>query len=841
MLSASCELLIGLEDNSFIRAKYQIQDYELMLSSPPIEVVRPPNSLVKAFSSLFKSKENEDFIASIASVSDFVVTLSSSGALRVWSFTVKMYVLAEATVADSLSIYKCVVKAQDTAIIIATAFESNDSYCVSVHRFIEQDLALLTVLYAPLFFEYFDLDLSQSMVAVMWRAVGKTELACYSLTETCCSKALLSDTADDGPTSMLGVTCTDCFAAVIRNEFIGVLRSPVNQLEKESWLVGSLSTQYSELAKAYDAEMALQMRIESQSSELYAALALVRLWRPRLFNDERVMDYIVMVQEVELPYQIGILLQDMLTPRLIAHFKMTHDQLNNLLAMGQLVHLDESASAWPHSAINLLSQSLVSLSFSLTELAIDLLVLAQLIADRPEFFDIKLDCQLQDLTATTESCLAIFRGLSYTPKFDTEHQEHYENGRPVQDLSRSDRETSMQDQGVNAAPAVTMVLLERSASLIGFTDNADARSLTKWLRAKLSSIFQHFSLLLPSRNNCDSPTLLSLLVSVGQIEAAASMLDVLPPCYAGFEFESALCGKVVVDRVSVLVDSVSEGSSDEFLTGRWCRLASPSPGFKGDKSTKFLSLVSCAEKVHPSVRHDATQMLAYLAQGKPEIEDLICDIYHNFINQGQLKAAFSVLVVMSEPALHIGAFAKALLNSDNIDELPRTWTTLRKLLVESVKALAEKELFNSEMPLQCSRYSKYCTLINGSSSMSTRQFVGFHDLLYFMHLQIGQFTEAAATMYNYACKIELAIKLEGIHNKTKDFCIKLLRDSLLCASAALRSSQSDKFIAETISERSDRKRSFIGASVEAHRSDTGRMLVTKESLQQKLAELFRIS
>jgi hypothetical protein len=805
-VSASCEFLVGLETNSFIRVSYPVVDLELKLSSAKISVVKPPKSLVKAFSSLFRSTEDTDSIVSIACLPSNLVTLNSSGVLRIWSNVLRASVLAEAAVGDQPTIYKCVAKAVDAGVKVAIAYECSGSQCVSVHSYSALGLQVVAVFCAPHSSSFFDCDLNNSCLAVVWQTFNKVEVACYSFHEAVSSKVLSAVEEDGEDYRLLGVTCTEGFVALIRENYVGLLRRPVSPLEGMSWHAESVSKRFADFTHSADVETLKQLRIETQGSQLACLLGLVRLWRPRLMEEEAVELYIDRVRACYLPYHIAMVLKEALPDT--ATLLTLLEQLRSLLDNSPRVTLDESPSVWPVSVIQLLSQALISLACSLTELALDLLVLVHLTQDKAELF--REMPFLQDFTATAESCVAIYRGLSCKPK------------------------------GYQAAPAVTAVLAERSAALIGFTEFVNVFSFTDWVEATLASIFQHLKVLLPISNNCGTPTLLELLATTGQAEAVHSMLNVLPPCYAGLEFEAALFNRTGIDRVSVLADSLTEAGHQEFLTGRWWRLALNQPELHNDSlSLKLLSLVSSSERISRSAAYEAAQTLAYLAQLYTENQGLICDIYHNFIKLGCLKSAFAILLVMPEASEHISTLAQALFETGKLHEVPWAQTSLRSELMESVRELAANEHFSLDGPLQCVRYAEDAAIIFGPNIKPIRPFLGYHDLLYALELQTGQFSAAAASMYSYACKIEHALRIEGYRSQAEDFCKRLQRDALLCASVALNSSKEDWFVTSAMTRRSELKRTVEGRAVEAFGSEAEHLLVTRADLQFKLASLLR--
>eukprot|EP00359_Climacostomum_virens_P005321 CAMPEP_0204905154 /NCGR_PEP_ID=MMETSP1397-20131031/5270_1 /ASSEMBLY_ACC=CAM_ASM_000891 /TAXON_ID=49980 /ORGANISM="Climacostomum Climacostomum virens, Strain Stock W-24" /LENGTH=980 /DNA_ID=CAMNT_0052074023 /DNA_START=1088 /DNA_END=4030 /DNA_ORIENTATION=+ len=814
-LSTSSEFLIGLESNSFIKASYPIEDFELKLSNPRILVMRPPKSLVKAFSSLFKSADANDAIVSIAEVSSYVITVNSSGILRVWSSAEKMRVLAEAVVAERPSIFKVVSRAKGTSVLTAVALESSGSQSISLFSFSTHGIELLSVVSPPYSYQYFDFDLNDSTMAVVWTSESKHQIACFSVNEACNSQVLAAEL--EGYTNedmrILGVTCTNGFAAVIRARFLGLLRKPITQLEGHSWLAELVRSKYETCVDSADIEIIKQLRIEVQGfdgSWLGGSLALVRLWRPPLDSNELIEDYLERVRRTDLPYHIGMLMTETMNHQFLFNFAAMMNDMQLFLGNSQLVKLDESVSVWPNSIMHLLSQGLLSLSYSLTELALDMLILGQLTVDKSELFLDGPLIHLQELSATAESCLAIQRGLSCSPA------------------------------ACNSAPAITMILAERSAALIGFPDYIDVQNFTEWAESTLSSIFHHLKLLMPSRNNCATPTLLELLSTIGQTEAVNRVIQTLPPCYAGIEFESALCNRSGIERVSVLADATGEGGLHEFMTGRWWKLTSPPTDLhRGDLALKFLSLVGGADSVPREVALEAAQMLAYVAQAYSENEGMICDIYHNYIKLGSLSYAFALLSIMEYPEKHIASLVQALFLTGKLQELPLAQTYLRSLVIDTVRELAAKEQFSIDLPLQCARFAKEAWDMFGNRLKSTRPFLGFHDLLFSLELQTGQFAAAAAAMYSYAHKIEQAINVEGYIDKAEEFCKKLHKHALLCASTSLHASQESVFITESFKGRSSLKRTAEGKSLEPIGSEADREFVTREGLQQKLAKLLR--
>lgn len=806
----NCEFLVGLENNRFIRACYPIEGLELKLAHPKILVIHPPKSLAKAFSSLFRANDSDDAIVSITALSSCIVTVNSSGMLRVWNSAEKMKVLAEGVIGDRPNIYKVVAKSKDALVKIAVAFESCETLCVSVHSFTVQGLEMLSVLSAPCSSVFKDLDLNDSMMVVAWQTSERVILSCYSFNEAGYSQVLEAENESETDFKVQGVTCTDGFAAVVRDKFVGLLRSPVSPLESMSWLAGSLCSRYYTFVDTADAEHMRQLRIEVQGYEVEGVLALVRMWRPQLKPDENIMTYLDRIRDCDLPYHIGILIGEFMTSSFEANFLSTHNSLQKLLINSPLGQLDTSTSAWPHSVLHLFSQALISLSYSLTELALDLLVVAQLTLDKAELFDKVHIFQMQEFTATAESCLAVFRGLSYRPK------------------------------NYNAAPAVTMILAERSGALIGYSDYVDVQAFTAWTESAIKTIFQHLKLLITDFNNSASPQLAELLSCLGQPEAVVSMLEALPPCYAGLEFEHTLSTGYGIERVSVLADAPDQQGLREFMGGRWWKFTSSPTMNENGLQLDFLSLVCNVTAIPATIRCASAWMLAFVAQGRPESDKIFVEAYHSLIKSGALKAAYSILNVINDPAPYLIAMAEALFATGKLHEIPTAQTRVRSQLVEAVRELAARELFNIDIPLQCNRYADDFFLIYNHNLKSTNPFVGYHELLFQLELQTHQFTAAAATMYSYALKVEQALKLEGYKTASKDSCRRLQRHALLCSSVALQSSTSIMFIAETYTRRSRLKRTAEGNEVKLYGDDVERVLVTKNSLQQKLAELLHV-
>jgi hypothetical protein len=761
----SCDFLIGLNRTGFLRARYPVENNEVKPITLKTSVIRPPRSFVEVVGSMLFSTESQDGLVSITALEPYLVTLTASGALKVWNID-KFCVLAESQIAADPRIYKTVAKAYDSQVTIAIAYESNETQCISVFNYSSQGLVLVCVLCAPSLGLFYDFDMNSREVVAAWRTSSATLVRSYSLIGSQQSKVLIEGGEEDRAYSILGVTCTEGFSALVRGEFVGLLRRATCQLERVSWLAEDICSRYGEQqgclgVDAYKSFQLQSLRIEVQGSGLEGALALVRMWRPKY--REGLQEFIEDLENWDFPWTFAIALKEALPYSFAGSFKEILTSLSPCFDMASLPNHCESGDAWPNSTLHLLSGSVISLSRSLVESVLDLLTLAKLVQDKPELQTAEQLDFMEELTRTAKVCLATYWGLS------------------AQDRPE-------------AAAVVTMILAERSGDFMRITGPTTELRLAEWTTQATSCIFGCLSLPLLQPSASDTPILLQLLAELGQTKAALEISYVLPYCHPGTELELALCMDEGVGRAGIL-NALSHDEAD-VKPKVGSAHSTPQQSGKGSSIKDFMSSICLFDRASAKLKSDASEWLAYLAQVNLDDSSLLNQSFTEYVAQGNFRSAYAVLQVIPGYSKDlVRSLAQLLINHGSLADFPTVPNQLRADLLESVRSSAAVESFSIEDALCCNRYIQEAFDLLRKDMQPKQAFLGFSDLLYALELQTCQYSSAAAAMHTYANKIEYALITEEFTRSQILFCHRVLKDSLLLASVAMNASQDAFFIA----------------------------------------------